>query len=748
MAENRSHRNPLRIPDMKSKFHTFAARVLPMTLCGSLLAACGGGSNTPDILASTESSTSAKVVVGRGTVSPINNPSTPVKNPPVTSAITKVRLENIGKNVAQTNVPVTFGQIFAPGHLAKDVTLTGRLENGQSLPLQVDVKASHPDGSVRHAVISAIVPSLSAGQTITLELVPGAAGKPSAGASTAQLLASGFTASVSATYGGVRYAASADELIKSGKVTSWLSGATVNEWHVSAPLKTASGNVHPHLSARFAVRWYGAAQKARVDVIVENNWAYEAAPQNFTYDAQVLVGGQPVYTQAGLTHLHHARWRKMFWQGATPSVNIKHDTAYLIASRAVPNYDQSVTIKEATLAAQYKRWTTVGNQPMQIGLPQAYMPQTGGREDIGLLPGWGSMYLLSMDQRTREMTLGTADLAGTWSMHYRDRNTGQPISVIDYPYMTIAGRATDTHNPATGKREAFPECVNATSCKSPYTHDISHQPSLVYLPYLVTGDHYYLEELQFWGMYDVFNSNPGYREHAKGLLKSEQVRGQAWALRTLAEAAYITPDNDRLKSHFERVLDSNLDWYNQNYSQNAAANQLGIIANGYWDMYDNGTAIAPWMDDFFTSAVGHAAELGYAKANTLLKWKAKFPISRMVGNGTCYISGAMYNMTVRGAKTSALYTSIAEVYKSSPSSAPLLGLQCAGADMASKLKLKVGEMTGYSDGTAGYPSNMQPALAYAADAGGAEGKKAWTVFMSRSVKPDYSTSPQFSIVPR
>ncbi|MDT1823612.1 hypothetical protein FPK54_30360, partial [Acinetobacter baumannii] len=71
----------------------------------------------------------------------------------------------------------------------------------------------------------------------------------------------------------------------------------------------------PHLTARFAIRWYESVRKARVDVIVENNWAYEAAPQNFTYDAQVKVGGQPVYNQAGLVHAHHARWRKLFWYG-------------------------------------------------------------------------------------------------------------------------------------------------------------------------------------------------------------------------------------------------------------------------------------------------------------------------------------------------------------------------------------------------------------------------------------------------
>ena len=700
----------------------------------------------------TESSTAAKIVAGRGTVSPTtpgNTPSTnPVKNP-AAATITKIRFENTSKGVAQTNVPVTFGQVFAPGHLSKDTTLTGRLDNGQVLPLQIDVKASHPDGSVRHAIISAIIPSLAAGQTNTMELLRGATGKAAAGANTAGLISSGFTASVSATYGGVRYLASADELIKNGKVTSWLSGATVNEWHVSAPLKTAAGAVHPHLTARFAIRWYESIRKARVDVTVENNWAYEPNPQNITYDAQVLVGGQPVYTQPGLTHYHHARWRKLFWQdNAAPTVNVKHDIAYLISTRALPNYDQTAPINETTLAKMQQRWTgTVGTKPMEIGVATSYMPQTGGRGDIGLLPEWAVAYLLTMDSRARDITLGTADLAGTWSIHYRDRNTDQPISLLDYPYMTIAGRATDTHNPATKKQEAFPSCAPGASCKSPYTHDIPHQPGFAYLPYLVTGDHYYLEELQFWGMYDVFAANPGYREWAKGLVKPEQVRGQAWALRSLAQTAYITPDNDRLKSHFDRILDSNLDWFNANYSDNPSANTLGVIVNGYSLMYESNTAIAPWMDDFFTSAVGHTAELGYTKAATLLRWKAKYPISRMIGQDFCYISGAMYTMKIRDTATSPIYTTIGQAYKASTTS-DLQKLACGSAAMGSALKLKAGEMTGYSDGTAGYPSNMQPALAYAADTGSADGKKAWTVFMSRSVKPDYSTAAQFNIIPR
>jgi hypothetical protein len=547
------------------------------------------------------------------------------------------------------------------------------------------------------------------------------------------------------TLDGQRYTASADKLLAQKNRGTWLAGPVAREWLLSAPLATAQGVAHPHLAARFSIRWYPAAAKARVDITVENDWAYEPAPQNFTYDADVSVAGQPVYTKTALTHWHHARWRKLFWWGAAPAVRVRHDSAYLIASRALPNYDRSVAVDQSSLAAL--QWTGARTEPMGVGMAMPAMPTTGGRPDIGLLPSWAAMYLLSMDARAEQALLGTADLAGSWSMHYRDKHTGRPVSLLDYPYMTIVGHPTDTRNPATGKQEAFPACASAGACKTPNIHDIAHQPSFAYLPYLVTGDYYYLEELQFWAMYDVFAANPGYRDNIKGLLKPEQVRGQAWALRTLGEAAYITPDNDLLKRHFVQLLNNNLDWYNANYTDNPSANKLGVLINGYALGYNDHTGLAPWQDDFFTSAVGHVSELGFAKAAKLLAWKSTFPIARMVGPGACWIDGSIYAMKVRDSASSPIYATIGEAYRASHKP-EFLALPCGGPAMAAALKLAVGEMPGYSSAASGFPSNMQPALAYAAEVTGEAGKKAWTRFMARSVKPNYSTAPQFAIVPR
>jgi hypothetical protein len=633
-------------------------------------------------------------------------------------AITDVRFQNTG--AAQSNVPVTFGQVFAAGDMKKADILVGKLD-GAIVPLQVDVKATHADGSVRHAIISAIVPKLAVGATGTMTLATGGTLINEGTKSPADLLATGFTASTSATIAGVKYSASADQLLKAGAKSTWLAGAVANEWHVSAPLTTAAGAAHPHLTARFAIRYYTAVKKARVDVTIENAWAYEPGPQNFTYDADVTVGGKSVYSKAGLVHYHHARWRKIFWYGDAPAVNVQSNVPYLISSRAVPNYDQSTKPAEKVLASMLR-----ATEPMTIGMATAYMPTTGAHSDIGILPQWQAAYVLSMDARARDATLSTADGAGSFSMHYRDRVTDRPVTLTAHPRMTIEGRSTDAGN------DAFPNPGGDTS--TPFTADSAHQPSLAYLPYILTGDYFYLEELQFWAMFNVFKSNPNYRGEGQGLIISDQLRGQAWSLRTLAQATAFTPDADAVKADLIRYMGNNLDWFNATYAQNPAASKLGVMTHSY-SMHDD-VNVAPWMDDFFTSAAGYAVDLGFEKAKPLLLWKAQFPVGRMMAPGACWIDGAVYDYKVRDSADSPLYATFAQAYA-----------QTVGIARSASVCPPAGDMGNISDGHMGYPSNMQPALAYAVDSGFPGAKAAWTLFANRTVRPDYSLGQQFNIVP-
>ena len=681
---------------------------------------------------------------------------------------------------AQSRVPVTVGHVFAKGDVKAGETLTATFK-GVAIPLQADIKATHDDGSVRHAVLSAVLPQLAGGESASLQLASAPAVPAGAPARPDTLLASGFNALVRLNIGGVAYSADAAQLLASKPYKSWLSGPLVNEWLVSGPV-TAGGVAHPHLSVRFAIRHYplagnGRPGAIRVDVTVENNWAYEPDPKNVTYDAEILVNNQPVYAKPALTHYHHARWRKLFWAGAEPAVHARHDIGYLIGTRAVPNYDQSVVPSQAALAKMKTDWDAADNGPMAMPLINKYMPTTGGRPDIGLHHAWAAMYLLSMDPRARLVTVGLGDLAGSWPVHFRDRNTDEVVSIIAYPYVRDQRISSDSYNPVTKKYEDMPRCTAAGACATPYTPDMAHQPSFAYLPYLLTGDAYHLDELLFWANWNLVTMNPHYRSLAKGLVKGNQVRGQAWSLRTLGHAAYITPDNHPMKSYFKQILQNNLDFYNATFA-GGATNQLGFIDNtatsyavAYGGPTGANTGVAPWQDDFFTSAVGHLHEMGFAAAKPILDWKARFPIGRMVASGYCWIDGAVYALMVRPGASAAYFTSFADAYQATmrkldgsamvnSTGARYLDQPCgsqAQADWRTQLDKDnktwrtpwlPGEMTGYAYSSEGMPSNMQPALAMAAATGLPDARAAWERFKARSVKPDYNARPQFAIVPR
>lgn len=669
---------------------------------------------------------------------------------PVGNTVTDLKIQNLLTS-AQSNVPFTFGQPFPQGALLKSETLTGKLSNGNSINLQVEVKSTHPDGSARHAVISGVLPALGTSSTETLSLIKAIGGTvDSASLSPQSILNSGFGANATLNVGGITYTASAQDFLGTGKYQSWLSGPLVNEWLVVAPLKTAAGAIHPHLVARFDIRSYTGLNKVRVDVVIENGWNYEPAPQNFTYDVKIQVGGQLVYSKTALKHFHHARWKKSFWWGSAPAIHLRHNTSYLILSRALPNYDPTVVIAEDTLAGLQKNLTPEKSEPMNFGIAESYMPTTGGRPDIGLNPSWAVSYLLSQDVRAKTVTLTQADLAGSWSIHYRDKNKDLPHSIFDWPYSGLNGTPGDKINPATKKSEDFPACVD---CAITSSADVSHMPNLAYIPYLVTGDHYYMEELQFSAAFTAFTQNPYYREFTKGLIKSEQLRGQGWALRLLGEAGAFTPDNHPLKAQFNEIVNQNMDWYNANYTHNPSANKLGVIVTGYSISYNNGRGIAPWMDDFFTQAVGHLTELGYTKALPLLAWKAKFSIARLTDPGYCWIQAPLYSLNLRDSETAPFYTTMAETYRATVDPT-VQATACASAEMAAAMtkiegsKMEVGSMGGYPWSNTGYAANMQPAIAYSATSGAPNGLKAWDQFMKRSVKPTYTDGAQFAIVPR
>jgi len=705
--------------------------------------------------------------------------------------ICELTLENLSNNQL-VNQPVTVGHSFVQGDIPAGKTVKMNIDS-TNIPVQVEHKSVHADGSLKHALLSFILPEISSRSTKQVQLYASQQITDQQPLKLADLLATNYDAKLTIELDGTTYMASARQLLESTPNKQWISGPICTEWLVNSPLKDSNGNLHPHLTARFEIRAYVGMEDIRSSITLENNWTYEPDPQNFSYHASIQIGDETAWDQPEQIHFHHARWRKVFWwskqNGLNQSSNIhvKHDVKYLIASKAIPNFDPQFIngVSEYYLNEMETRWTKTKvyapyycdraytmtvSDPMAIGFSAHYMPTTGGRGDIGPITRWTSRYLMSMDARAKKVELGHGNLSGSWSMHFRDKNTDHPVSIEDYPYCSTIWNVSNSYNPNTKMNERPTECQEGTDCQTPYSHDTSHHPSFAYVPYLVSGDYYYLEELQFWANYCVISLNPHYRDFQKGLLKGNgQTRGQAWSLRTLAEVAYALPDDHPMKAYFMRQMDNNLDWYNEKYTTNENANQLGWIFPLIG--FNDGAVISPWMDDFFTFAVGHAAELGFEKAEPFLTWKSIFPVGRMIDETFCWIFASGYRTVVAASKEDAdagiYYQTFAEIF--GPSLAwresntrdiyeEILALECNSPEMTELLNQHKmlqngynGEMMSYtSDVEHGYQVILETALAYAVDSGISGAREAWDRIQNRAKKPDFNkkASYKWSIIPR
>ncbi|MBM4019832.1 MAG: hypothetical protein FJ288_16175 [Planctomycetes bacterium] len=512
------------------------------------------------------------------------------------------------------SVPVTFGQAFRKGQFRDGVRVS---VGGRALPAQVDVKRRYDDGSVRFAVISAVLDELSVKQKLDMDLVPGEAAQAGGAAvSAADLLATGFDAVVTLRFpdGAVRTASARKMLQEAGeKAPTWLRGPVVTECLVGAPPKDERGSPDEDLNVQFHIRAYRGASQVRVSAVVENCWDTWAG--NIRYDAAVSADGREVASARAVDHRPLSRWRKVFWRGeGEPPVNVEHDLAYLASTGAVPNYDRDLPAPPAAgrsdklLVMEGPDWDVMGRGPLT-----AYMPTTGGRPEIAPYPLWTVRYLLTMDPRAKAFVLAAGDMAGSWPIHVRSRQTGRIMTIDQRPEFWLDERGKD--RPQWKPPRHAPDAKQVR-----LTPDLAHQPSLAFVPYLATGDYYYLEEAYFWGGYCLLDTWPEPRQNARGILAG-QIRGDAWALRNIADAAWIAPDGDPEARYFDEKLRNNIAHRIRAMYGPPEYNKIGAwglrtvqeariqnAANPRW------IVTAPWEEDYLLWSLHHLVEQGWSEA--------------------------------------------------------------------------------------------------------------------------------------
>ncbi|MBY0430053.1 MAG: hypothetical protein K2Q10_02560, partial [Rhodospirillales bacterium] len=443
--------------------------------------------------------------------------------------------------------------------------------------MQVDGISTYSDGSIRQAVVSVAAPAdLAAGGALDLMLGRGpAAASGGMVDPVGRVLDNHYDLAVnldlhnadgSISHLAVNAADAMRQALSDGKVDLWMKGPLATEMRVSAHL-------NDQLTATFDIRVH-ANGEIRTDVSVHYDWAYDTPMRNVTYDLAVTQGGQAVLSETNLSHNHHANWHTQVWSNGQPGVNVVHDPAYLEKSGAVPAYDlaQSLNAGPTIRMAGEVAAGTADVGPMGHAYVQEYMPMTGERADIGVLPTWAAQAVLQQTAQAQSVLFANADAAGAVPWHFRSEATGRMTTLDEHPRLWIEARGNNGRYGDDALTQGY-----ETKVSTGWTPDTAHAPALTSLAYLLSGDRYYLNELQSQANYAMLSVDPDHRGNAGGLLEGQQLRGEAWSLRSLGDAAALTPDTDTFKGYFGEKLDNNLSHYVQSLiveRQMAATGQL------------------------------------------------------------------------------------------------------------------------------------------------------------------------------
>ena len=526
----------------------------------------------------------------------------------------------------QAGSVVAFGQAFKAGDLPAGQPLQARRENGQPIPVQIDILNRHPDGSARLAIVTLAAPALNNGQAAGVMLF---AGTGPAGVLD-EAVWGRHQASLEVT--GPSGESWAMELLPAGlRGQRFQSGLLALQGRVEAmvPSRAAGGVSSLRVVADVTVQAGGAVQ---IDAWFRNDIAMRGGGGAARYRARLVLNGkelgrleiarQPQYTGWG-------RQAVVAPLGQPPF--IRHDVSYLADAGAVARYDLTTGVDDGILA-QMARATAAPDWATPFsprGITQD-MSQTGGRSDIGPATQPQVVWLMTGDSRAAAFAIGQAEAAGSIPWHLWDPTGGNGqggwLDARRWPRLWTDSRGGP---PPGGLSQQIPG-------DGGWTLDSAHQPDLSFVPFLLTGRRAFLDGLQAQAAWCVVSQWPETRGHpansgpAEGLnvVRSNQVRGAAWSLRQLDNASWASPEGDPNLPYLRTCASSNWAWVRAQLP--AWSNEQGELRGCIPGVYGVADVLPPWQQDYFASTAAAAARRGQDDARVVLAWMSNFLAGRFL----------------------------------------------------------------------------------------------------------------------
>ncbi len=541
---------------------------------------------------------------------------------PAAPAIVSNTYENLSAARGLKDVPVTLSRIGADGHFTQGIAPA---IGGRKLPAQVDVLRRAPDGSIRHALVSFVLPELPAGGKVRIDWLNERPPDPPAFRPAADLKRLQLRLVLTPEKGHVLTSVVGRALSgdPAGRgVKTLRDGPVMKEVEIREVPVDPGGRPDPHLEVLWRLRTFTGQKSVRVSAVVERcKPRKKSGPEPIHYKfrgVRLLCGKETLYEAGPYDHLDQTRYRILAWtDGPIEEIHRRPDYEYWWKGRFVPRYRWAGKAEAPkAVDAFYARRDPMRAHPqrpqgiLESGIILRHMPNTGGRWDLGPYPSWAAAYLLAGGGPETYRAILHADGNGGGAFFVHVRQHGAP----GYNVFTVS-------QPPLDQGYRIPLYRLPDGSRPPAQPDHAHAPSIGYLGYLLTGDEYYAEELSFWASYHA-----GEWPH-KGLNWQPMDRSFAYSLRQVTDAAFILPDGHPLAAYYAKVLSKCFREMNQRLVKSNRRVHSPLVGNFQCSgrqNWVNALRCSPWMYAWVVWALGNAADKGFAEAAPVRDWAAEY----------------------------------------------------------------------------------------------------------------------------
>jgi hypothetical protein len=474
------------------------------------------------------------------------------------TTIEKVRVNSkIGSQVLQLALVCPQGEVKRVGDIRAMV-------DGEPIPAQFTERTHWTDGrSLRVVSASVLVRGemnveFVAGEKLPSAQMPAAAAVPNVNAQVR--MGDRVVADLLTMMAGASWQWEAGPLAYTSVVTD----------HAHRTWDFGLGDIRP-VRPIWYVTWFPTTGHARVRLALENSDTESLAHGDLPglkvafidHAGEALIAGAPSVA-AGTRAVWSAWWDGSSWEWELSphhEMDVQRDAAVLAERAAVLPY----TDDPDSIARSVAKWRIVSQQladddvvadPYAAGWLRPAGAAGGDHPQIGHYPDPDVAWLLSGNSEVGEVACFGGTRCNAYPHFYREgraglASSGRWVTVFDRPSLMLSNLGYSYTREGDRITPVGPIRKPATKGGDPWDNDPAHLPNWAAIPFLMTGDVFFLETMQGVAAWAAARSNGAATKYhyGRGPTGSEggltgQVRGQAWAFAQRLDALQFTPESD------------------------------------------------------------------------------------------------------------------------------------------------------------------------------------------------------------